>query len=352
MTRITKSVSRKTGLAPGTLIHIGDKKTSMALINLILYDQIEYSEIQISHLEKAFKLREKGKFYWLDIDGIHDPDIVAAVGEFFNLHPLLQEDILNTEQRPKFDEYDNCLFLVVKSLSYVETKMVTEQISIILGEDFLITFQERASDLFEPIRKRLQNSQGRMRKMGIDYLAYALMDTIVDGYFSVLETLDEKIETTEDEITLNTTPTTLQNLHLLKREVLYLRKLAWPLRDALAALERNESVFIKEPIQIYLKDVHDHIIRVIDTVEAFHEILSDMLDIYLSSISNKMNEVMKVLTVISTIFIPLTFIVGVYGMNFKYMPELGWRGGYFGVLVIMLIIGLVMVLYFKKKKWL
>jgi magnesium transporter len=239
-------------------------------------------------------------------------------------------------------------------LHYNEKKneIEAEQISLILGPHFVISFKESQSGVFDPIRERIRNQKSRVRKTGADYLAYALIDAIVDNYFIILEKLGEQIEDLEEELVTNPTPETLQAIHTLKREMIFLRKSVWPLREVVSGLERGESPLIHESTDIYLKDVYDHTIQVIDTIETFRDMISGMLDIYLSSISNAMNAVMKVLTIIATIFIPLTFIVGIYGMNFKYMPELEWRWGYFIAWAIMIVIGFVMVLYFKRKKWL
>jgi len=277
------------------------------------------------------------------------------LGKYFEVHPLVLEDIVNTGQRPKMEDFENYLFIVLKMFHYDEEadEIKTEQVSLVLGSNFVISFQEREGDVFHPIRERIRNAKGRIRKMAPDYLAYSLLDAIVDSYFIIMEKLGEEIENTEEKLVTNPTPATLQTIHNLKREMIFLRKSVWPLREVISALERGGSSLIQESTHIYLRDVYDHTIQVIDTIESFRDMVSGMLDIYLSSISNRMNEVMTVLTIIATIFIPLTFIAGIYGMNFEYMPELKWHWFYPKAfwLTIIVIAGF-MAFYFKRKKWL
>jgi len=260
------------------------------------------------------------------LDGIHQLDNIEKIGEHFKIHPLVLEDIMNTGQRPKMEDFNDYLFIVLKMLSYdeEENETKTEQVSLILSSKFVISFQESEGDVFDPVRERIRSDRGRIRKMGVDYLAYSLIDAIVDNYFMVLEKIGEKIEDIEDELVKNPTPEVLHTIHRLKRELIFLRKSVWPLREVISRLERWESPLIDKSIDIYLRDVYDHTIQVIDALETFRDMLSGMLDIYLSSLSNRMNEVMKVLTIIATIFIPLTLISSIYEMNFKYMPELDW----------------------------
>jgi len=288
------------------------------------------------------------------LDGIHQLDNIEKIGEHFKIHPLVLEDIMNTGQRPKMEDFNDYLFIVLKMLSYdeEENETKTEQVSLILSSKFVISFQESEGDVFDPVRERIRSDRGRIRKMGVDYLAYSLIDAIVDNYFMVLEKIGEKIEDIEDELVKNPTPEVLHTIHRLKRELIFLRKSVWPLREVISRLERWESPLIDKSIDIYLRDVYDHTIQVIDALETFRDMLSGMLDIYLSSISNRMNEVMKVLTIIATIFIPLTLISSIYGMNFKYMPELDWFWGYPLVYTVMLAVSAVMLIYFRRKKWL
>ena len=275
-------------------------------------------------------------------------------GRHYDLHPLVLEDILNTDQRPKVEDYERYLFLTLKMITYEEKEKIVhvEQVSVILGSSFVISLQESEGDVFDSVRERLRKGKGRIRKSGPDYLAYALMDAVVDNYFLVLEKIGEDIEELEEEVIRKPGPETVESIQNLKRELLYLRKSVWPLREAILSLEKGESPLIEDKTAIYLRDVYDHSIQIIDTVETFRDMVAGMLDIYLSGVSNKMNEIMKVLTIIATLFIPLTFIVGVYGMNFKYMPELEWHDAYFFVWAVMIAIAVLMLFYFRKKKWL
>jgi len=354
MLQLFKKTTKKIGLPPGTLVQIEEKKTEKAKISLIDYDEAQFQEKEATTIEECFPFKDKPTVTWINIDGIHQADILEKTGAHFGIHPLILEDIMNPGQRPKMEDFEDYIFVVVKMIYFDDKKndIEAEQLSIILGPNFVISFQEKEGDIFNPIRDRIRKGRGRIRKMKADYLAYALIDTIVDHYFIVLEKLGEKIEGMEEELVTKPTPETLQSIHTLKRELIFLRKSIWPLREVISVLERGESSLINESTGIYLRDVYDHTIQVVDTIETFRDMVSGMLDIYLSSISNKMNEVMKVLTIIATIFIPLTFVAGLYGMNFKYIPELEWHWGYFAVLFLMVIIGFGMVLYFRNKKWL
>jgi magnesium transporter len=353
MQRRTKR-SRKAGLPPGTLVHIGEKKVEKAKISLIDYDETQFQERQVKTIEECVPFKDTSTVTWINIDGIHEVDIIAKLGTHFGLHPLLLEDILNTEQRPKMEDYGDYIFVVLKMLYRGEgrNEIEAEQFSLILGSNFVISFQESEGDVFDPVRDRIRKNKGRIRKAGADYLTYALLDAIVDNYFIILESIGENIEDTGQRMAVNPTPETLQLIYALKKEMIFLRKSIWPLREVVSGLERCESSLIDESTGAYLRDVYDHTIQVIDTVESFRDMVSGMLDIYLSSISNKMNEVMKVLTVFASIFIPLTFIAGVYGMNFAFMPELTWRWGYPAILVVMTLAGISMLVYFRRKRWL
>ncbi len=353
MARFIKKRSKKVGLPPGTLVHIGEKKTEKVRITVIDYDEAQFQEKEAKTIEECSPLKDKTAVRWINMEGIHQVETLEKLGNCFELHSLILEDILNTDQRPKREDFEDYIYTVLKMLYYDDKsgEIITEQISLILGPNFVISFQEGGGDVFDPIRERIRNAKGRIRKMGADYLAYALIDAIVDNYFVILEELGEKIEYLEEELVTDPTSETLQAIHSLKREMILLRKSVWPLREVISSLEREESSLIRESTGIYLRDVYDHTIQVIDAIETFRDMLSGMLDIYLSSISNRMNEVMKVLTIIATVFIPLTFIAGLYGMNFKYMPELEWRWGYAAVLLTMTVIGISMVIYFKRRKW-
>jgi magnesium transporter len=344
--------SKKTGLLPGSLIHIGKTYAEKSKITLIRYNEMFFSEKEISSLNAIRTEKDEPGITWIAIDGLQNTELMEELGNIFSLHPLVLEDILNTDQRPKIEDYGDYLYIVLRNFNgQADGALTSEQISVILGKNFVLSFREKESVIFEAIQERLRNNKGRIRKFGADYLVHAVIDNIVDNYFIVLEGLEEKIEILEDDLLKKPTPAMLQAIHDLKRELILLRKSLWPLREAINSLERSDSQLISESTGIYFKDIFDHVIAVIDSVETFRDMLSGMLDIYLSSVSNRLNEVMKVLTIIATIFMPLTFLAGVYGMNFKFMPELEWRWGYFGVLGIMLGVALYMVYYFKKKKW-
>ncbi|MBI5739649.1 MAG: magnesium/cobalt transporter CorA [Nitrospirae bacterium] len=354
MPRLVKQRSKKSGLPPGSLVHIGEVRAGEPRLSVISYDETGIKELHPKDAGECLVFKDGPAVTWIDIEGIHDIEMVRKLGECYGFHPLVLEDILNTDQRPKMEDYGEYLYIVLRMLHKAgDTRVVTEQISILLGRNFVISFQEGIEgDAFNSVRERLRSGKGRIRGLGADYLAYSMTDAIVDNYFLALEQIGEKVETLEDELVANPSSKTLHKIHELKRETLFLRKAVWPLREVISNLERGESPLIHDATRIYLRDVYDHTIQVIDTIETSRDMLSGMLDIYLSSISNRMNEIMKFLTVIGTIFIPLTFVVGVYGMNFRYMPELQWRWGYFAVLGITAVIGVVMILYFRKKKWL
>jgi magnesium transporter len=354
MLRLVKRRSGKAGLPPGTLVHVGEESTREVKITRVVYDEARLEQDEAATIDACLPLDGGRGVTWIDVDGLHRVDVLEQLGECLGVHPLVLEDILNTDQRPKLDDFDDYLFIVLKMFRYDGQggEMEAEQISLILGAGFVVSFQEKPGDVFDPIRERIRSNKGRIRKMGADYLAYALVDAIVDNYFVVLEQVAEKIELLEEELVADPTPETLQTIHDLKRDMIFLRKSVWPLREVIGGLERGESALIGESINVYLRDVYDHTIQVIDTMETFRDMISGMLDIYLSSVSNRMNEVMKVLTIIATIFIPLTLIAGIYGMNFDYMPELEWPWGYPMVWLVMLGIAVVMLVYFRKKRWL
>jgi len=291
---------------------------------------------------------------WVNVEGVSDTGLMQRLGNCFSIHPLVLEDVLATDQRAKTEDYGSYLFVVLKMLSVGENAEIrSEQVSFILGERFLLSFQEGLhGDVFEPVRARLQNPQGRLRTLGPDYLLYALLDVTVDNYFLVLETLAETIEALEDDVVGSPSETTVQEINRLKREMLFLHKAIWPLREAVGGLQRRDSDLIKDSTVFFLRDLYDHAVQVLETVETLRDMLAGLLDIYLSSVSNRLNVVMKFLTIIATIFMPLSFICGVYGMNFKYMPELEWRYGYPAAMLVMLAIAVVMLLFFRKKDWL
>lgn len=348
------NVFSQLGQPPGNPVYSGQHKEQPVRIRLFSYDADHVEEQEISTIADTFAAQESETPAWVNIEGLHDESVIQAAGEHVGLHSLIIEDILHTHQRPRIEELDGALYLVVRMLSFdAETGTASsEQVSFILHGTTLLTFQERPGDVFESIRTRLRQNQGRIRKKGADYLLYALMDAITDNYFIVIEKMGEQIEAIEAALMTDPYPALLTDLYALKREVLYIRKSVWPLREAIGTLDRGENELINAGTRAYLRDLYDHTIQVIDTIETFRDMVSGVQDLYLSSLGNKTNQVMKVLTIISTIFIPITFIAGIYGMNFEQMPELKWRLGYPATWGVMIIMTLAMLAYFRRKKWL
>jgi magnesium transporter len=353
MPHFIKKSSKKAGLSPGSLVHIGDKKTETIKITLMNYDPELMLEKQLPAIEASFPYRDTPPVTWINVDGLHDVNVVEKMGAHFGIHPLVLEDIVNTGQRTKAEEFENYIYIVLKMLVFDETvdHIAAEQVSLILGPHFLISFQEKEGDVFDFVRERIRKARGRIRKSGCDYLAYALMDAVVDHYFVILEKLGDKIELIEDQLLEKPTPRILEDIHHLKREIIFFRKQVWPLREVINNLIKDPSELIQETTDIFLRDVYDHTFQVIETIESFRDVLSGLSDLYLSTVSNRMNEVMKVLTIMATIFIPLTFIAGIYGMNFEFMPELKWRWAYPGLWVVLILIFVSMIAWFKRKKW-
>jgi magnesium transporter len=349
-----KRRSKKSGLPPGTLVHVGEERAEPVRVTMMAYDEQEVRERQLVGIADCAELAGEAGVTWINVDGLYQTDVVQSLGECLSIHPLVLEDILNTDQRPKVEDFDEYVFLVARMLHYDGggEGLRVEQISLLLGPNYVISFQETPGDVFEPVWVRIRNDRGRIRRTGADYLAYALVDAVVDSYFLVLERIGEEVETIEEELVTDPRPETLQAIHNLRRDMIFLRKSVWPLREVTSRLERGETSLVSEGVLIYLRDVYSHAVQVLDTVDTFRDMISSMLDTYLSSISNRMNEVMKVLTIIATIFIPLTLIAGIYGMNFRYMPELSWPWGYPLVWAVMLGVAAGMLIYFRRKKWL
>ena len=355
MPKTYKKRKKKVGLSPGTLIYTGEKKLDKVKIRVIDYNEDKFEEKEAKNIEECFDYKNSNSISWINIDGLHEVGIIEKIGKHYNIHSLVLEDILNVGQRPKIEDHDDYLYIVFKMFSIGEgtSEVKNEQISLLMIKNTVITFQENIGDIFEPVRDRLRAAKGRIRKSGADYLTYALIDIVVDNYFIVLEKLGEIIEDLEDELVSSPKPEDLQLIHKLRREMILLRKSVWPMREVLSAMYRGESELINESTEIFLRDIYDHTIQVIDTIESYRDMITGMLDTYLSSLSFRMNEVMKVLTIIATIFIPLTFVAGVYGMNFHHMPELDWGWFYpVGFWIFSLIIVLGMLYYFKRKHWL
>ncbi len=353
MPRFFKRVHKKVALPPGTIEYTGEKKVEEITISALDYDQTEFEEKQLVEVEECFTYRDTRRVSWININGLHDTELLKKVGDHFNLHPLVLEDIVNTHQRPKIEDHNDYLYIVVRMLYHdtEQNQVVSEQISIVLGSKYVLSFQERHGDVFNPVRERIRNPKGRFRKFGPDYLAYALIDAVVDHYFLILEKFGEQIETLEQNLLEAPSPELLEQIHQVKREMIFLRKSVWPLREVVNELERGESKLVHKNMKVFLRDVYDHTIQVMDAVESIRDMASGLQDLYLSSVSNKMNEIMKVLTMAATIFVPLTFVAGIYGMNFEFMPELRWKWGYPAVWVIIGATAVLLLTFFRKKRW-
>jgi magnesium transporter len=350
----SRRISKKAGLSPGALFYVGEKKDDPVAITTIDYGIEHYHRETVTDLKDRATYADEKTVSWVNISGVHDVKTIRRLGEIFNLHPLVLEDILNVETGPKIEEFDDYLFIVLKMLSFDDLRQTINhgQISLIAGKGYVVSLHEASQDIFDPLRMRIEKGRGRIRTLGSDYLAHALMDTVVDHYFKVLEDLGEAVEDLEGTLIESPLPDTLEVIKNLKREILFIRRSIWPLREAINSLIRGDSHLIGEKVIPFFRDLYDHVIYVIDTVEIFRDMLSGILDIYLSSLSNKMNEVMKVLTIIATIFIPMTFIAGIYGMNFEFMPELKWKFAYPVLWLVMLAVFIGMIIYFKRRKWL
>lgn len=354
MKKSRRSRLKKIGMPPGSLVHTGEIKTSHAEVCLFSYDAAQLTEHSAKTLaELNLQVPENGTL-WLNVYGLQDAGLMADIGRTFNLHPLTLEDILNTDQRPKLDSFDNYLFFVTRFFSFDQTAMAidSEQVSFILGHNFVLTFQERPTGSFDPVRERLRANKGTLRKAGADYLAYALLDIIVDRYFIVLEQIGDDCEALEDELLRKPTSGVLQNIHKLKRETMELRRAVWPLREVVNALTRNEGGYFQPGTVLYLRDVYDHTVHFIESLESLRDLLAGMLDIYLSSISNRVNMEVRALTVVAMLFMPATLIAGVFGMNFKVMPLLQNPDGFWIAMGMMGSIAAVMVLIFWRRQWL
>jgi magnesium transporter len=343
----------KSGMAPGTPVFIGERKRDHTRVDIIDFNEMHVHELADTGLDQCAALARTPTVTWINISGVHDMGIIESLGRHFNLHPLTLEDIVNTTQRPKVEESPGYTFVVLKMLVYKEqpARVEEEHVSLILGENYVISLLEDEGDVFDNVRERIRNNKGRIRKMPADFLAYSLMDAVVDHYFLVVEGLGDSIDEIDDRILLAPQQGDIQAIHRLKRDMLKLRKAVWPLREEIGALEKTDSPLIRHDTRMFLRDLYDHTIQVIDMVETNRDILAGMHDAWLSSNSNRMNEIMKVLTIIATIFIPLTFIVGLYGMNFDNMPELRWHWGYHAVWGMMLVVAGGMLLWFRRKGW-
>ena len=354
MARLVKNRSTKRGLPPGTLKHIGRRAVDTSVVEVIEYDQSGCKEHHPATAGECGQFRDSSGVAWISVAGVHDLELVEEIGGCFGVHLLALEDAVNTAQRPKFDDYGDHVFLTLKTLRFdaAAGEVSAEHVGLAMGEGFVLSFSEGRNEALESVRERIREGKGRLREAGSDYLFYALMDAILDDYFDVLEALGEQAEALQDQVLASAGPEMLRKIHALKQEMAFLRKCTWPLRDVIGELRRGECAVIHKHLAVYLRDLHDHVAQIIDTVEIYRDMISGMIDLHLSSASNRMNEVMKTLTVVATIFIPLTFIAGVYGMNFKHMPELGWSWSYLAVWGVMAALAAGMLFYIKKKGWL
>ena len=344
---------RKTGLPPGTLIFTGRKKVEETYVTLVQFNA--EGQIFEQHVKETLPTPEEGAFVsWYDIRGLHNVELIQAIGDRFDIHPLVLEDVLDTQQRPKFEEHEAGVFLTVQSLSFDREKLEikTEQVAIYAGKGFVLSFQEDEDDLFPAIRERIHSGRGKIKKRGSDYLAYALTDNIVDHYYLLLDQLEEVLDDLEEEVLSRPGRHSKEKIHNLKIQSIMLRKMVSPLREAVGRFSKTDSPFIEESTRIFLRDLYDHTIQVLDTIDTYRDVMSGLYDLYLSELSFRMNNVIQLLTIMSTIFIPLTFLAGIYGMNFDNMPELHWEYSYFVLWGIMVLIALGLILLFKRKRWL
>jgi magnesium transporter len=360
MNRYSKKMSQKIGQAPGTVVYLGEKREEKPIIEIIEFDETNFQGKIVSDVTECFSYLDSPSPTWIRVTGIHDVNIIKKLGEHFGLHPLTLEDIVNTIHRPSMDETENYLFVSMKMLHSDSNseRIISEQVSIILGSNFVISFEETKSDVFDPVKERIKKAMPRTRFLSVDYLAYSLMDAVVDYYYLVLENLGERIESIEEKIISKPVSENIETIHQIKRQLIFVRKSVWPLREVIGGLERMDTPLIHDSMRMFLRDLYEHAVQVIDTVETYRDTVSGLLDIYLSSMSNRLNEVMKILTIIATIFMPLSFLAGVFGMNFNTsvspfnMPELGLRYGYPLFWLLVLIIGGGLLWFFRRKRWL
>lgn len=352
---VTKIEPRRArNLSPGTVAYIGKKSTTKTKLDIIDFSKEEYERFETHNIEEVFKYEDSSRVTWINVNGLNNTEDIIALGNHFELHPLIQEDIVTTNQRPKIDEYDEYLFIVFKMLHYDENEQLTnEHVSMVMGKDYVVTFQESEGDVFDEVRDRIEHAKGRIRGSGSDYLMFSILDAVVDNYFTVVEFLSNKLELLEDKLFDSKDDQDIpQEILELKKEILKIRKAVVPLREVVNRLEKIETTLIEQRTNKYIRDLYDHIIQVNESVEIYREMVGGLMDMYMTTISNKMNEVMKVLTIMASIFIPLTFLAGIYGMNFDNMPELHFKYSYYYLLGVMALVFFGMIWYFKRKKWL
>lgn len=353
MARFFKKRDKSKGKSPGSLIFIGARKVDTVSIRVIDYDASAVTDREMTDIRESLSFKDAGTVTWINVIGLHNAELIGTIGTIFDIHPLVLEDILNTGQRPKIEDHDTHIFTVLKMIRFdSESEMIlTEQLSMILNHRFLLTFQEQPGDVFDPVRERIKRQKSRLRGSGTDYLAYALMDTVVDNYIHNIELLGEKIEALEEEILEGDNAPIMEKIHLYKKELNFLNRSIRPAREALSQLARLDTDLIRESTHPFLRDLLDHANQASEAVDMYRDLLTDQLNLHNSVLANKMNDIMKVLTIFASIFIPLTFVAGIYGTNFEYLPELHYRYSYFifwGVLVAM---AGALLIYFKKKKW-
>jgi magnesium transporter len=354
MRRLFRTSKKRVGAPPGTLHYTGPERTEPVKVHLIEYAGDILKETSLDSSADFAAIAAKDPVTWVNVDGLNDLGLTEAIGAGFDLHPLVQEDLVHTHQRPKLEEYEDYFFVVLRMLRLEDDRgtINSEQVGIVFGDRWVLSFQERAGDVWDPVRERIRGKSGRIRSRGADYLAYALMDAVVDHYFHILETFADTVEELEIQVLEEPTQETMHRIHNLRHEMLLVRRAIWPLRELANGLVRTESHLVAEETKVFLRDVYDHTVQVIDTAETLRDVVSGLMDLYMSSVSNRMNEIMKVLTIMASVFIPLTFLAGIYGMNFDNMPELGIPWAYPALLVFMAAIGVGLMLYFRKKGWL
>jgi magnesium transporter len=355
MFRFGKRMHEQAGRAPGTTVHIGERRVDKVRVTVFDYDESRVEERVVGSVEECIPYRDRPTVTWINVNGVHDVGVIEKLGDCFGIHPIAREDIANTGLRPKLQDYGDYLLVILKMIYFEPGHhgVKVEQVSLILGKNFVISFQENGSDVFDGVRGRIRSGAGRIRKSPADYLAYALLDAIVDGYFIVCERLGDEVELAQERLLGRPGTESLHTIQGLRGELIELRRSVWPLREVVASLERGESPLVTKDTAIFMRHVYDHTIEIIETLESFRDLVAGMIDIYLSSISVRLNEVMKVLTVIATIFIPLTFIVGVYGMNFHIMePSLAWRYGFAAIMIVCAIVAGGMLVNFRRRGWL
>jgi magnesium transporter len=353
MQSLVKKQSAKLGLPPGTLIHIGEQRVNQTQIRSMIYDQSRVEEHEFTDPMQCKRLASEPGVTWIDVDGVHDVNLIGRLGAEFGLHPLVLEDIVNTNQRPKLQDFGDYIFIVIKFLDFdeAEDEIASDQISIILGPDFVLSFSERLGDEFRAVRQQLRDASNRLRARGTEYLTYRLVDSVVDHYFQIVERIGSRLEDLEDRLLENTAGNFLPELHNIKRELLFMRTNIWPLRPLMDELKAASSLLLGSEIRHYWDDVRDHVLNVVEMIETLRDMGAGNLEVYLSTIQYRQNDVMKVLTIIATIFLPLTFLVGVWGMNFQHMPEIPWKWGYAAAWAVMIGITVGMLWWFRRKRW-